>query len=113
MDALKISGSISPIWDMSGNWVDIASIATLDITYHVTSIAPTDTTDNRIVLDKIVYTPADGSTLTTIIDSIPLVFAPAYTLTLIPPTDIQIGVSSTFTGQFTSHTPQSLSPQII
>ncbi|MFZ2255463.1 MAG: hypothetical protein WAW59_04255 [Patescibacteria group bacterium] len=99
-----------PVWDMSGNW-ESASIPLIgqDISYKISSIAPTDMTENRVVLDAITYTAVDG-TITTITDTTYLAFDKPYTTNITPPSSIIIGAENAFAVGFVSDTSEALSP---
>lgn len=111
-DGIIIDGGIAPLWDATGNWTDTVSpIPTGNIQYSLKSIAPTDGWDNIVVLDKIKYT-APGDPEFTITNPTPLVFTPAYTATITPPTSILIWERNTFEGTLVSHTSEVLSPGV-
>lgn len=87
-------GDYITVWDMSDNWVaSPIALSPAPVTYSLASIAPTDGADNRIVLDKIVYTSSLWTrefTDTTLVE-----FEKPYTVTLSSFTPI-VGASNIF-----------------
>ena len=84
------------MWDMSGKWYHTLPITGVDINYSIKSVAPTNTTDNIVVLDRIAYIAPDTTETTVIIDTTPIEFLPAYAVGLTAPSSVYIGDTNVF-----------------
>ena len=81
---------------MSGNWWTTISVTGVDINYSIKSVAPTNTTDNIVVLDRIAYIAPDTTETTVFTDTTLIEFVPAYTASITAPSSIYIGDTNVF-----------------
>lgn len=84
-------------------WSFDATLNWQDIIYDIGSIAPTDSTDNIIQLKEIHYADSSNSKTTINITPWALTFEKPVDFSITPPSDIQIGWTSIFTGNLTNH----------
>ncbi len=105
-DALIFSGALF-INDFSGGWSFQENLFGQNISYAISSIAPTDGDQNTISLKHIEYTAPSG-TKTALFDVTPIVFSAAFASHLTLPDVFEIGKSYSMSGSTTKNTTKPL-----